>query len=338
MDSGGNSGSLQSSSGGDEEYDSRAAGAGDSFSAFMGVGGGHIPNPPPSFFDPLANYLQLHHNTNPPLLDPNPPWPRTNPPRPDPTPAPTSSTAPAQPNPNPSQSAPRNPKKRSRASRRAPTTVLTTDTTNFRAMVQEFTGIPAPPFDGGVGGFPFPRARLDLFGPSRSAGFSPQPPTSAYLRRPFAQKIHPPPLPFLTSSTTSSSSTPSAAVGGNYETPQNLFQNPFAGLLQTSPKFPFSDQPTQFTSGGGLSFMPSDQISQNNSSEKDKEQGRDQHGLNLMTSSLNGGYDFPVGGDNSKTSTNFLDGSGGGGGKRLENATNNAAGEGMVESWICSSE
>ncbi|KAG6608078.1 hypothetical protein SDJN03_01420, partial [Cucurbita argyrosperma subsp. sororia] len=37
-------------------------------------------------------------------------------------------------------------KKRTRASRRAPTTVLTTDTTNFRAMVQEFTGIPSPPF------------------------------------------------------------------------------------------------------------------------------------------------------------------------------------------------
>jgi len=40
----------------------------------------------------------------------------------------------------------RNSKKRTRASRRAPTTVLTTDTSNFRAMVQEFTGIPAPPF------------------------------------------------------------------------------------------------------------------------------------------------------------------------------------------------
>ncbi|KAL9245738.1 hypothetical protein vseg_019355 [Gypsophila vaccaria] len=50
----------------------------------------------------------------------------------------------------------RNPKKRSRASRRAPTTVLTTDTNNFRQMVQEFTGIPAPPFSG--------RTRLDLFG------------------------------------------------------------------------------------------------------------------------------------------------------------------------------
>ncbi|CAH9146881.1 unnamed protein product [Cuscuta epithymum] len=54
-----------------------------------------------------------------------------------------------------------NPKKRSRASRRAPTTVLTTDTSNFRQMVQEFTGIPAGPFSGSAGGL-YSR-RLDLF-------------------------------------------------------------------------------------------------------------------------------------------------------------------------------
>ncbi|KAD2041408.1 hypothetical protein E3N88_41977 [Mikania micrantha] len=36
-------------------------------------------------------------------------------------------------------------KKRSRASKRPPTTVLTTDTNNFRQMVQEFTGIPTAP-------------------------------------------------------------------------------------------------------------------------------------------------------------------------------------------------
>ncbi|PNY03477.1 VQ motif protein [Trifolium pratense] len=86
-----------------------------------------------------------------------------------------------------------NPKKRSRASRRAPTTVLTTDTTNFRAMVQEFTGIPAQPFSS-----PFPRTRLDLFGSSRSSFSSshmdslpPPPPLQPpYLLRPFAQKIH----------------------------------------------------------------------------------------------------------------------------------------------------
>ncbi|KAK4354664.1 hypothetical protein RND71_026858 [Anisodus tanguticus] len=57
-----------------------------------------------------------------------------------------------------------NPKKRSRASRRAPTTVLTTDTTNFRQMVQEFTGIPTTPFTGST----YTRS-LDLFSTASSA-------------------------------------------------------------------------------------------------------------------------------------------------------------------------
>ncbi|XP_022634569.1 uncharacterized protein LOC106753440 isoform X1 [Vigna radiata var. radiata] len=94
----------------------------------------------------------------------------------------------------------RNPKKRSRASRRAPTTVLTTDTTNFRAMVQEFTGIPAPPFTSS----PFPRTRLDLFASSNASSSAllrsasshleqppsqPQTQTASYLLRPFAHKV-----------------------------------------------------------------------------------------------------------------------------------------------------
>lgn len=110
----------------------------------------------------------------------------------------------------------RNPKKRSRASRRAPTTVLTTDTTNFRAMVQEFTGIPAPPFPSSY--FP-PRSRFDLFASApnssiRSAAASnnplniSQPPN--YLRRPFPQKIQPP--PFLSFSSASSSSSSSSLM------------------------------------------------------------------------------------------------------------------------------
>ncbi|XP_011100442.1 VQ motif-containing protein 22-like [Sesamum indicum] len=37
-------------------------------------------------------------------------------------------------------------RRRSRASRRTPTTLLNTDTANFRAMVQQFTGAPAAPF------------------------------------------------------------------------------------------------------------------------------------------------------------------------------------------------
>ncbi|MBA0769876.1 hypothetical protein Gotri_018567 [Gossypium trilobum] len=41
-------------------------------------------------------------------------------------------------------------RRRSRASRRTPTTLLNTDTTNFRAMVQQFTGGPSAPFAGGA--------------------------------------------------------------------------------------------------------------------------------------------------------------------------------------------
>ncbi|KAL7085545.1 hypothetical protein ACP275_14G287200 [Erythranthe tilingii] len=46
------------------------------------------------------------------------------------------------------------PKKRSRVSNRNPTTVLTTDTTNFRQMVQQFTGIPATPLSAGPPNYP----------------------------------------------------------------------------------------------------------------------------------------------------------------------------------------
>ncbi|XP_022727996.1 VQ motif-containing protein 22-like [Durio zibethinus] len=41
-------------------------------------------------------------------------------------------------------------RRRSRASRRTPTTLLNTDTTNFRAMVQQFTGGPSAPFVAGA--------------------------------------------------------------------------------------------------------------------------------------------------------------------------------------------
>ncbi|XP_076945619.1 uncharacterized protein LOC143616767 [Bidens hawaiensis] len=65
------------------------------------------------------------------------------------------------PNPN------KNPKKRTRASRRAPTTVMTTDTTNFRRMVQQYTGIPDSPFatSSPAGGF---TRRSDILRPAAS--------------------------------------------------------------------------------------------------------------------------------------------------------------------------
>ncbi|KAK1307940.1 hypothetical protein QJS10_CPA09g00572 [Acorus calamus] len=221
MDSG-NSGSLQSSSGGgDEEYDSRS----DTISTFFGDGGG--PPPPPSnhpfydqasgsssiVFDSLSNYLDPFSrsppsNLNNPLLDSNSIWPlRSQQPNPS-----TDSIAaallapshrafnvdvnpPPRPPPPPSAAPPpptRNSKKRSRASRRAPTTVLTTDTTNFRAMVQEFTGIPAQPFSAASPMFQRP-SRLDLFSAIRSST------ESQFLLRPRAM-----PSPFAATTSTSS--------------------------------------------------------------------------------------------------------------------------------------
>ncbi|OVA14181.1 VQ [Macleaya cordata] len=260
MDSG-NSGSMQSSSGGDEEsYDSRA----ESISAFLTssslVGGSistttttttHQPPPPhlhhhhssSSFlFDSLSNYMDPFSRPTPPLPNPSsllnldmvlPGSSLRSEPNFSPhlIPSPSSSSQPImsghpshsgrvtlqtqsasiplptdqQQQPNQQQQQPgRNPKKRSRASRRAPTTVLTTDTSNFRAMVQEFTGIPAPPFSAST----FPRTRLDLFNTSSTVRSGshlldhPSPPS--YLLRPFAQKLNPP--PFLSSSSFSSSS------------------------------------------------------------------------------------------------------------------------------------
>ncbi|KAE8671525.1 Succinate dehydrogenase 2-3 [Hibiscus syriacus] len=159
----------------------------------------------------------------------------------------------------------RNSKKRSRASWRAPTTVLTTDTSNFRAMVQEFTGIPAPPFTSS----PFPRTRLDLFGTTQLDPCSPH-----YLLRPFAQKLQYPP-PFMSSSTPSSSmvdaiaSTPStiptfSTTSINYQLPSELglskqlpqnplnnnnsinMQNLMLNLFQAPPKYPISDSIESF--------------------------------------------------------------------------------------------
>ncbi|EEF48489.1 rho GTPase-activating protein gacF [Ricinus communis] len=95
----------------------------------------------------------------------------------------------------------RNPKKRTRASRRAPTTVLTTDTSNFRAMVQEFTGIPAPPFSGS----PYSRCRLDLFGSVGSGMRSShlEQMGSLYPLHPSAQKVQHQQSPFSFSSSSS---------------------------------------------------------------------------------------------------------------------------------------
>ncbi|GMI77210.1 hypothetical protein HRI_001390300 [Hibiscus trionum] len=202
MDSG-NSSSLQSSSGDDEEYCPAFLNPSGHFSALS-------HHQPPTFFVPSPSYLnnpfsqsQLLHldgvrprslrsdpnctdlllgssSSSQSILGPqglNPgSFPRSS----------SVQTRPPHDN-NGVRSSTKNPKKRTRASRTAPTTVLTTDTTNFRAMVQEFTGIPAPPFPATSS---YSR-RLDLFGSGSGLG-------SLYPLRPSAKRVQL--TPFVSSS------------------------------------------------------------------------------------------------------------------------------------------
>ncbi|PIN02082.1 hypothetical protein CDL12_25413 [Handroanthus impetiginosus] len=203
MDSG-NSGSLQSSSGGDDqEFESSS-----SISSFLNpsthFNSISAPNPPfdfphqnPTLFDP--QYSINNHNDlfwsrgllrSEPINHPNfgnlatPSQPSSSA-HPRAEGGARGGAAPVQPQSN----VIKNPKKRTRASRRAPTTVLTTDTTNFRQMVQEFTGIPAAPFSGS----PYSR-RLDLFLllfflPFSSSPFLPNP-KQTNKKHPSSQLIH----------------------------------------------------------------------------------------------------------------------------------------------------
>ncbi|BAH94531.1 putative disease resistance protein RGA3 [Oryza sativa Japonica Group] len=129
MDSGNIGGSLQSSSGGDDEFDSRGGGGG-----VEGAGAAVAAAP---------------------------------------------ATA-------------RRSRKRTRASWRT----VTTDPSNFRAMVQEFTGIPSPPFVAGVGAPAASlRTRFDHLFPSpasalrSAAAGDPASSLPPYLLRPIAQKL-----------------------------------------------------------------------------------------------------------------------------------------------------
>ncbi|CAA2979836.1 Hypothetical predicted protein [Olea europaea subsp. europaea] len=359
MDSG-NSGSLQSSSGGDEEYDSRAA----SISAFMSNPTPHVgpisessqplqPLPPqnPShtaMFDPLSNYLHLQ---NPSLLyNPNmilsktlgsdPSTNITNPilssspfldtfsnvrsPLVSASPVPASVSGPSD-NHNLNQVV-RNPKKRSRASRRAPTTVLTTDTTNFRAMVQEFTGIPAPPFTSS----PYQRSRIELFGKPTVAVRSSyldtaQPP---YLRRPFPQKMQPPqaPPPLLPPSFLSSASS------SFLHPPQS--SNLFTTLLHPTMKFPLANSTAMI----GSKAQESLEIPSNDSHMKmgslDEYAVSARNGDQVQVSGNY--YHFPTNSTNGKM--NYLANSPPSfHGEKGPDSVAATKGEGTVESWICSS-
>ncbi|KAJ0234296.1 hypothetical protein HA466_0273420 [Hirschfeldia incana] len=203
MDSG-NSSSMQSSSGGlggdQEEYDSRAD---QSISALFNNNDNDATTAGQTQLDSLiANYFNTGWSTDNPLWSTTttkptdgstPPVFFSNPLQQDLRVVSNTNTS------SPISSVPtdkknglavttRIPKKRSRVSRRAPTTVLTTDTSNFRAMVQEFTGNPSNPFTGlsSSSSSPFPRSRFDLFGPS-------SPSSSSRPLKPFPHKFTSPP-------------------------------------------------------------------------------------------------------------------------------------------------
>ncbi|XVF15171.1 hypothetical protein REPUB_Repub09cG0127300 [Reevesia pubescens] len=462
MDSG-NSGSMQSSSGGSEEYDSRA----ESFSAYLNnnpsshIGHGPLGNQPAplqqppqqqhqshsssAMFDPLSNYFDHHLSSRSPQLTTNPNsllnldvvWSKN--PRSEPncidlgggfmisSSSPTQqlltnqqaqsratfasmqipqgpescnkssvSGTSDQPN-NNNNNMVRNSKKRSRASRRAPTTVLTTDTTNFRAMVQEFTGIPAPPFTSS----PFPRTRLDLFGTPSTMRSTHLDPSPHYLLRPFAQKLQPP--PFISSSTGSSSfpsssmidaiastsstnnNTSSSSTSINYQLPselsllkqpQNLLninmQNPilnFQSLLQTPPKYSLPNSTILGTKTAGSLDIPSNKSplkmgvleefglsqghvntnltglqnmvssdgalprNENSWGEGTASQEHDQSLLRSINGSYNSNTQRVSNGKGNNFSTSSSDFHGD---KGPENVATRS--EGMVESWICSSD
>ncbi|KAJ1289469.1 hypothetical protein BS78_02G166600 [Paspalum vaginatum] len=252
MDSG-NSGSLQSSSGGDDEFDSRGVDS-SPLSALLR----QSPSPSAAAFSLPGAYFGLQDFTSsaPPQQQQPGAWssgslagasglPSSSSPRvahqdagagARQQPADTAAVAGAAPQAGqgaaaPAQPPPRGSRKRTRASRRAPTTVLTTDTSNFRAMVQEFTGIPSPPFGAGAGvgvGLGGPaaslRTRFDhIFPPPSSlrvaaaGGADSLPP---YLLRPFAHKLPTaaaapafPPFAATTSSPSTSSTPSSSNIG-----------------------------------------------------------------------------------------------------------------------------
>ncbi|VFQ78980.1 unnamed protein product [Cuscuta campestris] len=142
---------------------------------------------------------------------------------------PSSSAQPAVENPGPGSgsAAPKNPKKRSRASRRAPTTVLATDIANFRQMVQEFTGIPADPF----------ARRLDLFSAaaSPSALMRPAHFDGPPLLRPSSSAAQSPGLLFNTGSGSNPSTNNTNNLGITTQDEPDLLHHP---LLQSGNQEP----------------------------------------------------------------------------------------------------
>jgi hypothetical protein len=255
MDSGNSGSDLQSSSGGGDEFDCRGGVDSSPLSAALLR---PASAPSTSAFSPHGSLygLQEFASAAPPQQEQSHQaglWSESSTPRADQgarRQAETTAQALGSAPPPAQQPPPRGSRKRTRASRRAPTTVLTTDTSNFRAMVQEFTGIPSPPFA------PSPaaalRTRFDHIFPPPSSSLRAAAGDAAllppYLLRPFAQKLpSSAPASALPPFTTSSSSTLSfgisaaianaakaaaAGASSNPSTQADMFQLTSSALLR----------------------------------------------------------------------------------------------------------
>ncbi|THU48859.1 hypothetical protein C4D60_Mb06t03420 [Musa balbisiana] len=142
------SSSLQPSGGGDDEYGSPAAPLSAFFRSRTATSAAASLQPSPYYYgDHHFDSLDYLDSTRPFTSSPSTVTFSSSPPSAAVSHGAGAGASPAQQLPDQSNVAAATPaperssKKRCRASRRAPTTVLTTDASNFRAMVQELTGI-----------------------------------------------------------------------------------------------------------------------------------------------------------------------------------------------------
>ncbi|URE19547.1 VQ motif [Musa troglodytarum] len=249
-----NSSSLHSSSGGggDDEFDSRTG----SFSAFFhsptatsaSAASALRPAPPPSSSYPRSHHFldSLSCIDSTPLLPPSPAAMASHGVGFGVSVGPSSVQPPGQSKVGAAAAAatalPRSSKKRSRASRRAPTTVLTTDTSNFRAMVQEFTGIPSPPFAASRSSS-FARARLDLFHSAtafRSCSDPPPPVSSFLFPRSFMQQVLSPSFVPISSASSANASATIAATSNTISNAHSTTRNSINPSSSNSYQLPSS--------------------------------------------------------------------------------------------------
>lgn len=207
-------------------------------------------------------------------------------------------------------------------------------------MVQEFTGIPAPPFAPSS----FPRSRLDLFGNSATFRTHFDSHSSPYLLRPFALKNRPPLTPATPSTSFSNNATissPIVSAPANVNSENLGLFNPMLDFRPQSSHFHPSLKLPVSNSGvpGHLKMGGCDEFGSVNENLLGIQSSSDYTlAHNGFLRSISGGnYNSSqrVGDDNNgKANFSGLDFHG-------DKGTDNVVAtrtEGMMDSWICSSD